>query len=134
MLKIFDVASSAMTAQSQRLSAVASNLANAESASSSKDGAYKAKQVVFQTVYMDATKSAAGVKVAKVAEDEREGRAMYSPGHPLADDKGYVFMPNINPVEEMANMMSASRSYQSAADVMNAAKTMAQKALALGNE
>jgi flagellar basal-body rod protein FlgC len=134
MLKIFEVASSAMTAQSQRLNAVASNLANAESASSSKDGVYKAKQVVFQTIYTSNEKDAAGVKVTSVAEDERDGRAMYSPGHPLANESGYVFMPNVNPVEEMANMMSATRSYQTAADVMNSAKSMAQKALALGNE
>ncbi|MDA8225691.1 MAG: flagellar basal body rod protein FlgC [Betaproteobacteria bacterium] len=131
LFTIFNVAGSAMSAQSQRLNVVASNLANADSATSSTGQVYRARQVVFQAVPVDAN-NAVGVKVQQVVEDPSPPRMVYQPDSPLADAKGYVAMPNVNPVEEMVNMISASRSYQTDADVMNAAKVMLQKALTIG--
>ncbi len=131
LFTIFNVSGSAMSAQSQRLNVVASNLANADSATSSTGQVYRARQVVFQAVPVDAN-NAVGVKVQQVVEDPSPPRMVYQPDSPLADAKGYVAMPNVNPVEEMVNMISASRSYQTDADVMNAAKVMLQKALTIG--
>ncbi len=134
MFKIFDVSGSGISAQSQRLNTIASNLANADSVAGPDGKAYKARQVVFQTQLKDANDpSSAGVRVANVIEDQTEGRRIYDPKHPLADDKGYVTMPNVNVVEEMVNMISASRSYQSNVEVMNTAKSLLTKTLALGN-
>ena len=122
-----------MTAQSQRLNAVASNLANADSATSSTGEPYRAKQIVFSAMPMGGNDSgSAGVKVAGVIEDPSPMKRMYDPKHPLADNQGFVTMPNVNVVEEMVNMISASRSYQNNADMMNTAKTMLMKTLALG--
>lgn len=120
-----------MSAQTQRLNAVASNLANADSSASATGEAYKAKQVVFQAQQMGGP-DATGVKVAQVAEDASPGRKVYDPKHPNADEQGYVTMPNVNVVEEMVNMISASRSYQNNVETLNAAKTMALKALTIG--
>ena len=131
LFNIFDVAGSAMAAQSARLNAVASNLANADSATSSTGQVYRAKQVVFAAVPV-AGGNAEGVQVQQVIEDPSPPRMVYEPGNPLADGKGYVAMPNVNAVEEMVNMISASRAYQTDVDVMNAAKTMLQKALTIG--
>lgn len=131
LFNIFNVAGSAMSAQSQRLNAVASNLANADSTTSANGQVYRPKQVVFQTVPM-AAPEASGVKVQKVVEDATPPRMVFDPKHPQADEKGYVAMPNVNVVEEMVNMISASRSYQTNVDTMNAAKTLLMKTLALG--
>lgn len=131
LFNIFNVAGSAMSAQGQRLNAVASNIANADSASSSTGQVYKAKQVVFQAVPM-ADAESTGVAVSQVVEDSRPGKTVYDPKHPLADENGYVTMPNVNVVEEMVNMISASRSYQTNVETMNAAKNMLLKTLALG--
>lgn len=131
LFSIFNVAGSAMSAQAQRLNVVASNLANADSAASSTGQVYKAKQVVFSAVPVNGME-ATGVKVNQVVEDKSPPRLMYDPKSPLADDKGYVTMPNVNVVEEMVNMISASRSYQTNVDTMNAAKTMLQKTLTIG--
>lgn len=131
LFKIFDVSGSAMSAQSQRLNVVASNLANADSVTSSNGQAYKAKQVVFSAM-QSADPSATGVKVSQVVEDTTPAKLMYDPKHPLADEKGYVAMPNVNVVEEMVNMISASRSYQTNVETMNAAKSMLLKTLSLG--
>lgn len=120
-----------MSAQGQRLNAVASNIANADSASSSTGQVYKAKQVVFQAVPIAGGEST-GVAVSQVIEDPRPGKVVYDPKHPLADENGYVTMPNVNVVEEMVNMISASRSYQTNVETMNAAKNMLLKTLALG--
>jgi flagellar basal-body rod protein FlgC len=133
LFKIFNVAGSAVSAQSQRLNVVSSNLANAESVAGPDGKPYKARQVLFQTQMMDAEQSAAGVRVANVVEDNAEPRKIHDPGHPLADENGYVTMTNVNVVEEMVNMISASRSYQSNVDVMNTAKSMLQKTLQLGS-
>ncbi len=128
---IFSVAGSAMNAQSQRLNTVASNLANADSATSADGTPYKAKQVVFAASPVGEN-GATGVNVAAVVEDPSPMKTVYDPKNPLADEKGYVTMPNVNVVEEMVNMISASRSYQSNVDMMNTAKSLLLKTLSLG--
>jgi flagellar basal-body rod protein FlgC len=130
LFNIFNVSGSAMSAQAQRLNAVASNLANADSATSASGQAYRAKQVVFEAVPLGA--GATSVKVAQVIEDPSPLKQVYDPKHPMADEKGYVAMPNVNVVDEMVNMLSASRSYQTNVETMNAAKTMLLKTLTLG--
>lgn len=128
---IFSVAGSAMNAQSQRLNTVASNLANADSAVSANGEAYKAKQVVFAATPVGEN-GATGVNVAAVVEDPSPMKMVFDPKNPLADDKGYVAMPNVDVVEEMVNMISASRSYQSNVEMMNTTKTLLLKTLTLG--
>ncbi len=131
LLNIFQIAGSAMTAQSQRLNVVASNLANAESSTGPDGQAYRAKQVQFMVVPLP-DKMGAGVKVEKVIEDQAPPKLVYSPGHPQANEQGYVSMPNVNVVDEMVNMLSATRSYQTNIETLNAAKSMLLKTLALG--
>jgi flagellar basal-body rod protein FlgC len=130
LFNIFNVSGSAMSAQAQRLNVVSSNLANADSATSASGQAYRAKQVVFEAVPVDGGN--AGVKVQQVVEDASPLKQVYDPKHPMADDKGYVLMPNVNVVDEMVNMLSASRSYQTNVETMNAAKTLLLKTLTLG--
>ena len=135
MLDIFNVSSSAASAQSQRLNVVASNLANADTVAGPNGQAYKARQVTFQTqlvgeVANDPT--AAGVRVSTVSEDPTPGRRVHDPKHPAADADGYVTYSNVNPVEEMVNMISASRSYQNNIEVMTTAKTLLLKTLQMG--
>lgn len=134
ILNVFSIAGSALNAQSQRLNVVASNLANADSATSSTGGAYRARQVVFQATPMggNQVKFGAGVKVSQVIEDPSPMKKVFDPKHPAAAEDGYVSYPNVNVVEEMVNMISASRSYQNSVDVMSTSKTMLQKLLALG--
>jgi flagellar basal-body rod protein FlgC len=130
LFNIFNVSGSAMSAQAQRLNTVASNLANADSATSASGQAYRAKQVVFEAVPLEG--GGTSVKVAQVIEDPSPLKQVYDPKHPMADEKGYVSMPNVNVVDEMVNMLSASRSYQTNVETMNAAKTMLLKTLTLG--
>ncbi|PPE67841.1 flagellar basal body rod protein FlgC [Caldimonas caldifontis] len=135
MFNIFNISGSAVSAQSQRLNTVASNLANADTVAGPDGQAYKARQVVFQTVLMGAQSgdaSAAGVKVAQVTEDQTPGRRVHDPAHPQADGEGYVTYSNVNAVEEMVNMISASRSYQNNVEVMNTAKSLLLKTLQMG--
>ena len=127
----FHVAGSALTAQSMRLNAVASNLANADSVVSSDGKPYRAKQVVFAATPVGSA-AAQGVRVAQVVEDSSPARMVYDPRNPVADEKGYVAMPNVSVVDEMTNMISASRSYQTNAEVMNTAKQLLLKTLTLG--
>ena len=131
MLNIFNVAGSAVSAQSQRLNVVASNLANADTVAGPDGSAYKARQVVFSTTPMGDA-GTAGVTVSKVTEDNSPGRRALEPNHPQADADGYVTYSNVNPVEEMVNMISASRSYQNNIEVMNTAKSLLMKTLQLG--
>jgi flagellar basal-body rod protein FlgC len=131
LFNIFNVAGSGMAAQSQRLNVVASNLANADSTTSANGQPYRAKQVVFSAVPMDGG-GAQGVKVAAVVEDNSPMRMVYDPKHPMANEQGYVSMPNVNVVDEMVNMISASRSYQNNVDVMNTSKTLLLKTLTIG--
>ena len=131
MLNIFNVSGSAISAQSQRLNVVASNLANADAVAGPDGQAYKARQVVFQTQLMGEM-GAAGVTVSNVAEDQTPGRRVHDPKHPQADAEGYVTYSNVNAVEEMVNMITASRSYQNNVEVMNTAKTLLLKTLQMG--
>ena len=131
MFKIFDVSGSAASAQTQRLNVVASNLANADTVAGPDGKAYKARQVVFQTLMMGEDTSA-GVQVSDVTEDNSPGRRVHSPSHPAADGQGYVTFSNVSPVEEMVNMISASRSYQNNVEVMNTAKSLLLKTLQMG--
>ena len=131
LFSIFDIAGSAMAAQSQRMNVTASNLANAESVAGPGGEPYKAKQVVFETA-AQASGSVGGVRVAQIIEDTTAPRLEYSPGHPLADEQGYVAMPNVEPVHEMVNMISASRSYQANVEVLNTSKQLMLKTLTLG--
>jgi len=134
MFKIFDTAATGMSAQSLRLNLVASNMANADSVSSSLDQTYRSRHPVFRAVLdetqMDAP--AKGVRVAGVVESQAPLVKEYAPDHPLADGEGYIFRPNINLVEEMTNMMSASRSYQGNVEVANAAKQLLMATLRMG--
>lgn len=135
MLNILNISGSAVSAQSQRLNVVASNLANADTVAGPDGQAYKARQVTFQTQLMGAQNSdptAAGVRVSQISEDQTAGRRIHDPKHPSADADGYVTYSNVNPVEEMVNMISASRSYQSNIEVMNTAKSLLMKTLQLG--
>ena len=139
---IFDVAGSAMSAQSLRLNTTASNLANAQSAASSADQVYRARHPIFSAVQKDVfdqafadssnNSAAAGVQVLGIVESDAPLQQRYEPDHPLANDEGYVYYPNVNVVEEMTDMMSASRSFQMNVDVMDAAKSMMQRVLMLG--
>jgi len=131
MFKIFDVSGSAASAQTQRLNVVASNVANADTVAGPDGQAYKARHVVFQTLLMgEATSS--GVQVSQVIESQVEGRKVHDPKHPAADAAGYVTYSNVNPIEEMVDMISASRSYQNNVEVMNTAKGLLLKTLQMG--
>lgn len=138
---IFDTAGSGMNAQSLRLNTTASNIANAETASSSADTVYRGRHPVFAAVqagYMQGQVGALddeqemGVQVMGIVESDAPLQRRYEPGHPQADEEGYVHYPNVNIVEEMANMISASRSFQMNVEVMNSAKQMVQRVLQLG--
>ena len=133
--RIFDISGSAVSAQSQRLNTVASNLANADTVAGPDGKAYQARQVIFQTLLMgqgSQPAGAAGVRVSNIAEDQTPGRRVLDPKHPSADAEGYVTYSNVNAVEEMVNMISASRSYQNNVEVMNTARTLLLKTLQMG--
>jgi len=131
-LPIFDVAGSAMTAQSVRLSTVASNLANADTVAGSPDAAYKAKQPVFSAEPVAGKPELAGVQVTAVNESTAAPIKRYEPSHPLADAQGYVYAPDVDPVAQMVDMISASRSYQADVEMLNTAKELAVATLGLG--
>jgi flagellar basal-body rod protein FlgC len=131
MFSIFGVAGSAISAQSQRLNVVASNMANVDAVAGPDGKAYKSRQVVFETVPMG-DQATAGVKVNAITESNAPGKRVHDPNHPSADAEGYVNYSNVNPVEEMVNMISASRSYQNNVEVMNTAKTLLLKTLQMG--
>lgn len=148
LTRIFDVAGSAMSAQSIRLNTTASNMANAQSAASSADQVYRARQPVFAAIHSHmmqnnstrltdpnailGVQAGSGVEVKGIVESDAPLQKRYEPHHPLADEEGYVLYPNVNVVEEMANMISASRSFEMNVDVMDAAKTMVQQVLTIG--
>ncbi len=135
MMNIFNVSGSAVSAQSQRLNIVASNLANVDTVAGPDGKAYKARQVTFQTTLVGAQPNdptSAGVTVSTITEDQTPGRRVHDPKHPQADADGYITYSNVNPVEEMVNMISASRSYQNNIEVMNTAKSLLLKTLQLG--
>lgn len=141
---IIDIASMGMSAQSVRLNTTASNLANAEAASSNTDEVYRARHPVFETMRMNALlngfesvsgmedEASMGPRVVDIVESQQPLQRRYEPNHPKADAEGYVFYPNVNVVEEMADMISASRSFQVNVELMNSAKSMIQQVLSLG--
>ncbi|WP_281981933.1 flagellar basal body rod protein FlgC [Azonexus hydrophilus] len=135
LFNVFKVSSSAMTAQSMRLNTVASNLANADSIVSSNGQPYRAKQVVFEATPMGGFGEVSkGVRVRQVVESAAPARMVYDPKNPAADEKGYVAFSNINVVEEMTNMISASRAYQTNVEVMNTAKSLMLRTLQIGQQ
>jgi flagellar basal-body rod protein FlgC len=131
LFNILGIAGSALTAQSERLNVVASNLANADSATSADGQPYHAKQVVFSATPLPG-QTGAGVKVNAVVNDPTPMKTIYDPANPLANADGYVTMPNVNVVEEMVNMISASRSYQNNVEVMNTSNALLLKTLTIG--
>ncbi len=131
MFSIFSVSGSAISAQSQRLNVVASNLANADAVAGPDGQGYKSRQVVFQTLPMD-SQATAGVKVTNITESNAPFKRVHNPNHPSADAQGYVNYSNVNPVEQMVDMISASRSYQNNIEVMNTTKTLLLKTLQMG--
>lgn len=132
--RIFDIAGAGMAAQSVRLNTTASNLANADSVSGDPGKVYRARHPVFEAVRqgMGAADAGASVKVSGIVESEAPPAARYEPGNPLADEKGYVYAPNVNVVEEMVDMISASRTYQNNVEVMNTSKELLLATLRLG--
>jgi len=131
-LPIFDVAGSAMQAQAVRLNTVASNLANANTVAGTPDAAYRAKQPVFVAEPLADTPDLAGVRVSEVRESQAAAVRRYDPGNPLADAQGYVYAPDIDPVAQIVDMISASRSYQANVEVFNSAKELAVATLNMG--
>lgn len=131
LFNVFTIAGSALSAQSVRLNTTSSNLANADSVVSSDGQPYRAKEVVFQAQPV-AGPEAQGVRVQQVVESTAPPRLVFDPKNPAANTDGYVSMPNVNVVEEMVNMISASRSYQNNVDMLNTAKTLMQKTLQIG--
>ena len=134
LYNVFRIAGSAMSAESVRLNTVSSNLANANAVSTTPEGAYRAREPVFASVLSAVNGGAAsvGVQVKAIVESQAEPQREYQPDHPLADANGYVYRSNVNPVEEMANMISASRSYQNSVEVLNTSKELLLKTLTLG--
>lgn len=130
LFNVMSIAGSALTAQSARLNAVASNLANADSMVGADGQPYRAKQVQFRAMAVEG--GGLGVRATEVVDSPAPMRLVYDPTSPAANEQGYVTMPNVNPIEEMVNMISASRSYQNNAEVMNSAKALVQKTLAIG--
>lgn len=121
---IFDIAGSALAAQSVRLNTVASNLANAESVSGDPNTVFRPKEPVFEATPVADGESLPGVRVKEVAENTAAPLKRYEPGHPLADPEGYVYAPPVDAVEQMVNMISAARSYQANVEVMNTARDL----------
>ena len=134
LFTVFDIAGSAMSAQSVRLNTVASNLANADSAASSVGSTYRARHPVFATMVdqFRGNQASAGVEVLGIVEDQKPLHKEYQPGHPMATADGYVFKPNVNTVEEMTNMMSASRAFRNNVQVMNTSRELLLNTLRLG--
>lgn len=134
LFNIFDIAGSAMSAQTVRLNTVASNMANADVVSGNEADAYHARQPVFAAVMNEMGKSSASVpvQITGIVESDAPVNKEYSPAHPQADADGYIYMSNVNMVEEMANMISASRSYQSNVEVANTSKQLLLDTLSLG--
>ncbi|WP_339485886.1 flagellar basal body rod protein FlgC [Pseudomonas sp. EL_65y_Pfl2_R95] len=144
LASVFNIAGTGMSAQSTRLNTISSNIANAESVSSNIDQTYRARHPVFATMFQQAQgdgsgslfaeqdAAGSGVQVLGIVEDQSSLMPRYEPNHPAADENGYVYYPNVNVVEEMADMISASRAFQTNVEMMNTAKQMLQKVLTLG--
>lgn len=136
LFKVFDVSGSALSANSVRLNAVASNMANAQMVSGTPEGTYRAKHPVFASVMQafGQDQAVSPVRVAGVVESQAPPHAEYAPNHPLANEEGYIYRPSVNMVEEMANMISASRTYQNNVEVMNTTRQLLLRTLQLGQQ
>ncbi|MCU4676436.1 flagellar basal body rod protein FlgC [Catenovulum sp. 2E275] len=137
LFNVFDISGSAMSAQSVRLNTTASNLSNANSVSSSVDQTYRSRQPVFAAEMSRAqsnmeSSEKVGVKVLGIVESDKPLQVEYNPNHPMADKNGYIYKPNVNVMEEMANMISASRAYQTNIQIADAAKKMLSRTLQIG--
>ena len=135
LFNVFNITGSGMSAQSLRLNTTASNIANADSVSSSIDETYRARHPVFAAEMQKAAagqESSVGVQVLGIVESDKPLNIEYSPDHPMADKEGYIYKPNVNVIEEMTNMISASRSYQTNVQLAESAKNMLNKTLTLG--
>ena len=130
----FNVSGSALTANTVRMNLVASNLANVNSAASSEEGTYRSRQAVFKTMVdeFSTDPAVARVVVDRIVESDEPLKAQYQPNHPNANEEGYVYMPNVNPVEAMANMIDASRSYQTNVEVLNTTKQLLMQTINMG--
>ncbi|MCP4186209.1 MAG: flagellar basal body rod protein FlgC [Gammaproteobacteria bacterium] len=130
----FDISGSAISAQSIRLNTTASNMANSETIASSREEAYRARQPIFQAMMNRQSEAwTVGVRMLGVVESQDDVMQRYDPGHAMANEEGYIFASNVNPVEEMANMISASRAYQNNVEVLNTSRDLLMRALSLGN-
>lgn len=134
MNNVFDVAASALSAQTLRMNAATSNLANAEALAGPDGQTYKARHVVFESYKLPGTdgESGQGVRVREVVLDQSPGKKLYEPNHPMADEQGYITVPNVDVISETTDMIAASRAYQSGVEIMNTAKSMMSKVLTLG--
>ena len=133
LLDVFNLSGSALTAQDIRLNTISRNIANAESVSSTPEATYRAQTPIFKAVYDEfAPGNQQAVKVVDIVQDASPPQRQYDPGNPLSDDDGYIYMPNVNRVEEMSNMMAASRSFQINVEVMNTSKELLLRTLTLG--
>ncbi len=130
---VFRVSASALEAQRERMNAIASNMANAHSTRTAEGGPYKRKEVVFSAKEIESgSEDLQGVEVSRVVEDQSKPTMVYDPGHPDADKNGYVAMPNVNVIEEMANMMMATRAYEASVAAFNMSKSMVTKSFDIG--
>ena len=130
----FDISGSAISAQSTRLNTTASNMANTETIASSADKAYRARQPIFQSMVSNNMQPGQiGVRMLGVVESQSDVLKRYDPGHAMANEEGYIFASNVNSVEEMANMISASRAYQNNVEVLNTSRDLLMRALSLGS-
>lgn len=136
LFDVFDISASGMHVQNVRLNTVASNLANAETVASSEEEAYRAKAPIFEEILKKADNSpiekAGGVRIKEIDVSDAAIEQRYAPNHPLANKEGFIYTTNVNPVEEMANMMSASRSYESNVEVINTTKRLLMRTLRMG--
>lgn len=136
LFNAINVAGTALEAQSVRLNTISSNLANAGAISQSEEATYRAQYPVFETIYEElkgaSGGAAAGVRVSEVTMSELPARREYAPSHPMANEEGFIYRPSVNSVQEMANMMEASRSYQDSIEAMNTAKQLILRTLTLG--
>jgi flagellar basal-body rod protein FlgC len=133
-MNIFNVAGTGMSAQTVRLNTIASNMANADSVSSSVETTYRSRQPVFKTMLegMQNNQASTGVEVIGIVESSEPLRQRYMPDHPMANDEGFVFFSNVNPVQEMANMMAASRAYRNNVEVLNTSRQLLLNTLRIG--
>lgn len=130
---VFDVVGSAMNAQTVRLNTIASNLANSNTVAENPEDTYRARHPVFASMIKEfGNEATAGVRVTGIVESQAPLNIQFAPDHPLANEEGYITLPNVNAIEEMTNMISASRSYQQNVEILNTTKQLLQSTLTIG--